>query len=432
MKNRRAYLVSIAGIVLGCPVPADEDDGRTTAMTTTTTMPAESGGTDEGTDDADTGGESSAGESSGIGESGADTTTGDTGEPWPDALPIDCAIDTEAPECARPGWLEPGTIGEGPHFAQGGFPILRAGFTDGERVVFGTHFGSDSVHPSGVVASVDLRTGARAFVSGRYFDDYVTGAGEHEIGDGPDIDYINDVKPGPDGWYAVGEHAEAGKATIVVRIDPSTGDRELVFEEGVHPCDDGAGNPFIPSSWTIVVLPDGRPALNVTDNPIATGDGLVAVSPSGCEIVSLVGGTQADVGSGATIGDDFFGMVSRDGRAYGIEWVSSTLTEIDLATGDRRTISSTGAMMVGLGPELANESLVHAGDTIYTYAGYLSAVDPRTGDRTSIEFDKGPLWFAQIDGEVLLHPKTGWLVVLSELAVTVVDVDSGKSNIVSY
>jgi hypothetical protein len=69
---------------------------------------------------------------------------------------------------------------------------------------------------------------------------------------------------------------------------------------------------------------------------------------------------------------------------------------------------------------------------VYTYAGWLTEVDPATGNRTEVPMGDGPLSWAQEDGQVLPRANPKWVVVLSEVAVTVLDKQTGNNNILSY
>jgi hypothetical protein len=366
-----------------------------------------------------------------------DGTTDETGNvdtggsPWPDGLPIDCTAQPDAPECARPIWIEAGTVGSGPPFDNYGFPQLGGGFLDAanDRIVITARFGSDSVSPTGVVATVDLHTGDRVFVSGSFMGPQ----GLEEFGDGAPIDYYHDVKAGSDGWYAVGERVTPETRTsVVVRIDPSNGHRELVWDFTEHPCNDAVGTPIIPGGDAIALAPDGRAMLVLEQNPLGAGYGIVAVSDSGCEVISRSAGDGADIGGGAPLTGAFYGMDSRDDLVWGVEWLSASLMSIDPTTGGRVRVSNAGEFAVGRGPELGNEAVAHAGDVIYTYAGVLTEVDPATGNRNAVPMINGPLLFAQTDGKVIPHPNSDWVIVLSEIAVVVLDKTTGNNNLLSY
>ena len=83
------------------------------------------------------------------------------------------------------------------------FPGVGGGFLDAanERIVIGARFGVD-VAPGGMVATVDLRTGERTFVSGHYED---PANGPTVVGSGAPIDFVHDVAPTATGWVALGQ-----------------------------------------------------------------------------------------------------------------------------------------------------------------------------------------------------------------------------------
>lgn len=379
-------------------------------------------GTDDGatsTDDgADTGGADTTG--------GGDETDG--GGDWPDALPIDCLDDANSAELACTPWLQldPGSIGEGPHFGIGMFPGVGGGFLDAanERIVIGARFGVD-VAPGGMVATVDLRTGERTFVSGHYED---PANGPTQVGSGAPLDFVHDVAPTATGWVALGQ---VGFDTAIVTVDPATGARTSVTPDGGSGCADPEGNEITIDPYTIAVTQDGTVLTTFRgSNP---GIGVVGYDADGCHVVSRMGAVGPSIGMGPEQTGGYFVDIEVDGGTlWALEWQTQSLFSIDLATGNRKRVSSSSnTTTVGEGPAIGTQSLAVTDAGIVTYDDETyTLVDPSTGMRTAIPMD-GPLVYGA-DGHVLAHPNAPWIVVLADVGVAVLDTATGNSNVISF
>jgi hypothetical protein len=389
-------------------------------------------GTDGGT--STTGGETGESEGSGSSSEGTEesgeegSTTDDSGGEWPDALPIDCLDDANAEElaCLPLIQLDPGSIGEGPHFGIGMVPGVLGGFLDrdGERIVLGARFGVD-VAPGGMVATVDLRTGERTFVSGHY-DDPATGP--TEVGSGAPIDFVYDVAPTAAGWVAIGQIGTSD--VVIVEVDPSTGTRTAVTPAEGSGCMDPEGTPVVLDPYAVDVTDDGE---ILTTFRGAAGIGVVGYSGGACRVVSRMGGDGAPVGGGPEQTGGYFVDIEVDGDTlWALEWQTQSVFSIDIATGQRmRVSSSSNTTTVGEGAPVRVQSLALTRGGIATYDDEgVTLVDPATGMRTEIPKD-GPLAIAG-DGHVLAHPNDAWLVVLSDVGVAVLDTTTGNSNVLSF
>lgn len=372
-------------------------------------------GTDDGSDDT----------------GAADTTSGDptddTGGDWPDALPIDCLDDANAAELACTPFiqLDPGSVGDGPHFGIGMFPGVLGGFVDAanEQLVVGARFGLD-VAPGGMVATVDLRTGARTYVSGHWDD---PANGPMEIGSGAPIDYVFDVAPTATGWVAIGQ---LGTDTVIVTVDPATGARTAITPDGGSGCTD-------PDGYAITIDPY---AIAVADGLVLTtfrgqdpGIGVVGYQDGTCHVVSRMGGAGAPVGGGPEQDGGYFVDIQVDGATlWALEWQSQSVYSIDITTGQRKRVSSSSnSTTVGEGPRVRGQSLAVTPSGIMTYDDEgITLVDPATSNRSDVLMD-GPLALP-VDGHVLAHPNTPWLVVLGDVGAAVLDTATGNSNILSF
>ncbi|HET6585559.1 MAG TPA: hypothetical protein VFG69_19000, partial [Nannocystaceae bacterium] len=383
-------------------------------------------------DDGEPGTDDAAGTDDGADTGAADTTGGDPtdsgGGEWPDALPVDCLDDANAEELACTPFiqLDPGSIGAGPHFGIGMFPGVLGGFVDdaNERLVVGTRFGVD-VEPGGAVATVDLRTGERVFVSGHWDD---PANGPMELGSGAPIDFVFDVAPTAAGWVAIGQ---LGGDTVIVTVDPATGARTALTPEGGSGCTDPDGIEIVIDPYAIAVADDGT--VMTTFRGTDAGIGIVGYADGGCAVVSRMGGAGAPIGGGPDQSGGYFVDLAIDGATlWGLEWQSQSVFSIDIASGQRKRISSSSSSTaVAEGPPVRGQSLAVTASGIVTYDDEgITLVDPATGNRTAVLVD-GPLVLG-VDGHVLAHPNAPWLVVLGDVGVGVLDTATGNSNIVSF
>jgi hypothetical protein len=402
-------LVATLAMATGCVVGMDSSQGI-----------AEPQGSDE------TGTGSGSGSGSG---SAMDVPTG--------AFAVDCAITENqmTPHCARPSSVPAGSLGLGTPIVDVGLGTLNGGFVDGMRLVAAVAYATSNTMPAtGYVLAVDLATGDRKVISGSYTD---PANGRMTVGTGPDWGSVNDVQPGPDGWYAI-------TSLGVYRVDPATGTRTLVIDAAntATRCTVGTTK-AIPRKDTLAIGADKSVYLALSNSPAGTGTGLVAVKAGVCKLISLGGGpTGSSVGTGATMTSGYFRSLRvRNGIVWAQEFQTKSLFRIDPATLARMRISSTGTTRLGAGD--ADLGIAwHAVDStgaLYTsdYDGlnrqlHLVSVDTTTGDRNEVGLDGGP---ANKGGETYpplwMHPTKPWALVGLDNAIVQVDLPSGASYTLS-
>ncbi len=268
--------------------------------------------------------------------------------------------------CGRGGTHEGNTfiMGEGPQLKtiQG---RMTTGDTweDRDEIIFGVKWGSLSaaVDPRFTIMAIDYYTGNRRVVSGEFKDPAL---GEYVVGEGPlGIPFVGQVRRGPDGMiYAMSANHR------IVRVDPDTGDRELVWareDEAFPQCDNGVqpeGHP----DWRIsdgrpgiiqltvegrgfTVAPDGSFYVPTLANGVPRpGYGVVRVAADGssCEHVSRAPGEERNayaegIGTGFAFESGLETMVWHEGKLVAIS-VGADTYEIDPQTGDRVRLAGQG------------------------------------------------------------------------------------------
>ncbi len=354
----------------------------------------------------------------------------------PFALDCSTVANQTTPHCARPDTVLAGSLGTGPAIVASGLGDLNGGFIEGSRLVAAVAYSTSStMAATGSVVAVDLATGDRTVISGTYKD---AATGRQSVGSGPDWGSVNDVQPGPDGWYAI-------TALGVYRVDPATGARTLVIDSAntATRCTVGTTK-VIPRKDTLAIGPDKSVYLALSNSPAGTGVGLVAVKAGVCRIVSLGGGPSgSSVGSGATMTNGYFRSVRFQGsKIWALEFVSKSLMTVDPASGSRVRVSATGTMPVGSGTiDVGSGWLGFAAGgapvytTLYDVANRLltlGAIDPTNGARTQVVLKSGP---ANKGGETYpplwIHPTKPWLLVGIDNAIVQVDIATGASYTLS-
>jgi len=336
---------------------------------------------------------------------------------------LDCAVTENqmTTMCLRPSAVDPGAIGSGP-------PIngkLRGGFVDGNRLIAAVSYSNTG----GYLVAVDLATGERSVISGTYND---AANGPKTTGTGLDWGAVQDVQPGPDGWYAV-------SSLGVFKVDPATGNRTRIIDQAntATQCTIGTAK-VAPRTDAIAVGPDKSVFLSLSKTGV--GVGLVAVKAGVCRVVTLTGGTTT-VGSGPTFssGNYFRTIRFRDGKIWALEFVTKSLLTIDPTAGARVRISASGVTKLGTGDIDVGSG--HMGfpttgtnpvyTTIYDVSNRLfniPIIDPTTGNRTSLLMRSGPATKSGQDYPPLwVHPTKPWLVVGLDDSLVQIDIASGNS-----
>ncbi|TVR01873.1 MAG: hypothetical protein EA398_08960 [Deltaproteobacteria bacterium] len=228
---------------------------------------------------------------------------------------------------------------------------------------------SDASGTYGVLWGVDLDSGDRRIISGTFLD---PSAGFSRVTTGDGIDFTRPYHSlmGADGQIYVADNMLVGRVRVI-RVDPETGDRELAWDsedrenwgwcphlsprasDQQQPADDirtrtfamdAAGNFFFGNQKggrnsgvaILRISPDGQTCSDLTRSGASLQNGYVGNGT----------GTGYDVVQG-----DYSALSVQGDVMYAVNMLNNALIEIDLATGNRRLISSASSMLlVGTGP----------------------------------------------------------------------------------
>jgi hypothetical protein len=252
--------------------------------------------------------------------------------------------------CKRPYDLAKsgGTIASGPSFALWPNAHISGGFVDAaSNKLIASVYWSGSSTPKGVVVSYDLSNWSRTIVSGTT----KSPAGEAEVGSGPAFTHVKDVQPGKDGkWYALTHKPQRPE---IVRVDPSTGARTLVWAGGntaYGQCPSGTPEAASAAARTVqytaegfAVDADGSYLLGYA-NPTRDGRGIVRISADGksCSYVTASGNRPDKLTKGT--GDEMRGFVQgfelHEGKIWAFTTGEKKLWTVDPATGNRIVLGS--------------------------------------------------------------------------------------------
>jgi hypothetical protein len=364
---------------------------------------------------------------------GDDGVARDAGS-FPDALPdasigadagsselaIDCTSrDVVDERCNVPSEIDPGSIGEGPMLANGGLGplfgvVYEGGFVDSEsnRLVV-------ALPSAGVILGVDLTTGDRAVLSGVYRDPRT---GPTTVGAGDPIDGVFDVRAGPDGWYA-------RVADTIVRVDPATGDRTVVWTDAA-PCVE-----YLSNLRSLAVDEAGTAYVHFFGMSAgAESAGIGAIRDGACTTVtrsstdpSLVVGGGLDV-NGEGWGSLHYGT----GKVHAL-FLESLVLEVDVATGDRRAITSAA---VGSGPVAGGTGMAVGERSIWTVSSealQVVEIDRATGDRIAREPHPDTPFARVLRGpsRVWIHPNGVTLVLAFTDTLFLFDPPTGNDHVLS-
>lgn len=241
-------------------------------------------------------------------------------------------------------------VGAGPSLAGAHDAHYSGGFVDAEagELVVAAYWGGGSAR-RGLVLAVDLATGDRRVVSGRWLDEAGTERGR---GEGADFQYLVDVQRGPDGaLYAWSDPADPSSHEIL-RVDPKSGARTLVWKSRAP----AFGQLRAGDGKTMVQTHDHGFGLDAdggffvgVSNP-QTGHGVMKVSADGktCRPVALSSKDAALArGAGPELRGFVQGYTLHGGKLHAFTQQPHQLLEIDPATGDRKVLlkgNASGAM----------------------------------------------------------------------------------------
>ncbi|MEW5852696.1 MAG: hypothetical protein AB2A00_28180, partial [Myxococcota bacterium] len=341
-------------------------------------------------------------------------------------LPVDCrcneALTGGLPICWAPGesFADGHGWGSGPRPAQVNSVgrEVGGGFLDeaNRELVVAMNWKDDNYTQSvGVIWAINIDTGARRVVSGTL--DTPTGYQTHGAGYESNVTvggvlrhtatlpYLWDVQPGPDGaWYTYASDTQDN--VEIVRIDPLTGDRALVWHIDVAgqghtmgQCTTSRVNAlsvqYTERSFAMDPL-TGDFYLSFHDS--AVGDGIVRIPLDGstCTPVMRINGTVEAQAQYPTIGG---GASIQSQNIRGMGWVNNTLYiytplgknlyAVDPLTGYRTLVSSVEDQ-VGTGHTAIGENWFLWDDNtqlLWTSGGAADnfvAVDLATGNRQNL------------------------------------------------
>jgi len=332
----------------------------------------------------------------------------------PTTLDADCRCSNNRvpsagiPECVSAQYLDPAvSFGSGPRVRPLAQPHINGGFFDAaaRELVVGVDWSSSGHPDSGFVLAVNVDSGDRRIISGGY----EAGGAFSETGVGPSLHNVIDVRPGPDGkLYALSVPGSSVDLEIV-RVDPTTGDRTLVWRAqdpdfAQCPSGDPARLGAQVNDRGFAVDDQGRFYLPFTNtSPYGEGVGVVRIAANGgaCSFVTRSGAQSLNDYHGQDVGGGYLfdrgryqGFTLEDGALWAIQNAYLTLVRVDLATGERTRVStaSTSAGVLGGGPTGAagiglRWVVYDEGRDLWWASGtfnrrMLTAVDPTTGDRT--------------------------------------------------
>lgn len=215
----------------------------------------------------------------------------------PTRLATDCRCmqTADIATCKRPGNLDPSIkFGEGPSFRDVDLSDQLGAFQDGREMIVATTWKSTN-GKKGALVAVNIDTGDRRIVSGD-FKDPVNGSST--TGDGPAFALVTHAIKGSDGYYvaSVAENGETGSLPIIFKVDPTNGNREIVYNanepENFAVCPNGADE-NLPGTKTVQIRGGNQWTMDEAGNHYfsaigaAPGPSIVKVSKDGqsCDYV---------------------------------------------------------------------------------------------------------------------------------------------------
>jgi hypothetical protein len=318
----------------------------------------------------------------------------------PSELIIDCRCPwntTVADQCTSPNSIPANhTIGAGPTMRGAlGVTWIGGGGPDvGRGEIIYAFSWDDGANGSGMVWALDWETGDRRIVSGQYLD---ARAGLVEYGSGPPLYQTEDLEVAADGYYYVVATAPNADEEVV-RVDPSTGARTVMWRENdpaFAQCDNGNNGVYREvqvNRLGFEVGDDGTYYFGVLEvGGGGQGPSIVAISPDGqsCRYVTRFGAEPTNrffnqnVGGGWPLAQGRYEALEWvDGYLYAIDFISLSILRVDPATGDRYMISSS-TDGVGVGPAIGTRWIVHdpVREVLWT-----SGLSPEPADIYSVDY----------------------------------------------
>jgi hypothetical protein len=375
-----------------------------------------------------------------------DGASGDAGAPVALAL-VDCKASPADPKCPKALGSD-ARLGKGPRLNLG---HTLGGFVLGTKLVVALDL-ADNLDDKSLVASVDLATGDRKVISGKYED---PAQGTVSVGAGPSLYYPYDVKRLADGSLVVASSDPQGTIALL-KVDPTSGDRASLWSSdatGTASCGKLAKKVLfsVQRSRGVAIGASGEYYLGfeyMTDaGPL---EGVARIDPAkGCDVVTLAGkatgATADDVGSGPALYALTRGLDYGAGGVWLVAFEEYSIFKVDPTTGKRTRVSSSyGATQVGDGDaEIGRNSITldQAANVVWTAGAtntgslFLTSVDVTTGNRTDrmAAGTYGPVTGTSGGNPyVWTIPGSSYLAVEQGEAIMVFDPASGNSNVVSF
>jgi hypothetical protein len=253
-------------------------------------------------------------------------------------------------------------FGQGPRPAAHPQVEIRGGVFDAaaREIIAAVDWSGSNDPDAGFVMAFDVDTRARRVVSGRH----LSGGAPTTRGAGPAFADVRDVREGAGGLLYVLQGTLT--RTEILSVDPSTGDRALVWERdgaGFGQCDNGRGSGSVQiRAEGFAIGAAGQFYLGFANTgSLGEGIGIVEVAADGstCAFVTRSGsGAQnayanQPVGSGpAFTSGELRGYAIQGGELYTLNNFDLRMVAVDLNTGARRVVSSANSTSpVGSGPQ---------------------------------------------------------------------------------
>jgi hypothetical protein len=356
------------------------------------------------------------------------------------ALPVDCTDPNLVldPVCIPVQHTQPGVLGSGPILPAGvGSPTkLGFGFATDDRILLA----ADGDGNEGAVLGLDLRTGARSILSGAISD---AAAIVHERGTGPSLGGITGVVPLPDGAWIASTFTAPRQ---LIRIDPDSGDRSLLFSWSSLTCSRPDGETpitLVPQEGYGYLLASDDDGSLIFPADISNGDGyaLVRWKDEVCSVVSYYDRATSDaVGEGPFVLGGLRAIERGGDRLYALGSATNGLIEVELISGARRIVSLWDDPRVGSGKwKVGRDAIAPDDDVIWTLGPVnqlffvLTEIDPATGDRFGHDGSQGAVYDVNTGNpRMWRHPSERWLVLELNGAFILYDPLTDNSNLLSY
>lgn len=331
------------------------------------------------------------------------------------------------PQCQPLGMLDGLTfdppLGSGPSFSSfgdaGAASWFGGWFDPVERDLYGlVSYTTPSYRATGAVIAFDVDTGARRVVSGIYPDpragNMAFGSGyvsPNTIPSGPadrPLAAARVMRVGPARQLYVLSVGDTGQVEArdaeIIQVDPTSGERSLVWRSRTAERDAAGFGQCLSNNWSgesLTIVPrsfavDERGDFYMSFYSMPEGMGIIRVTSDGaeCEVISRHNSGELDVGGGYTsqAGGRYRAMLIKDDSLYTTVEPWGEFIKINLETGDRLAISTTGNN-TGATPGESTIEYDHTRDLFYTVGGpgrYAGAIiQESTGQRQK--------WYGDID-----------------------------------